>query len=92
MWQGSHHFCSTIVRILQGVAQGVSTRHLAAELGLDRKHLLERRHDIQRHLAQELPDSALLDGVVETDEMYQNAGEKRRAAPRSRRSAKTSRQ
>ena len=47
LWQGSHHGCCVIVRILQGFAQGTPTLHLAKELGIDRKHLLERRHKIQ---------------------------------------------
>ncbi len=44
VWQGTHHKCPMIVRILQGIAQGVSTLHLSKELGIDRKHLLTRRH------------------------------------------------
>ena len=75
--QGTHKRCSEIVRILQGIAQGVSTMHLAKELGIDRKHLLELRHKLQEFLADSaghLP--ALPDSVVEADEMYQNAGEK----------------
>jgi transposase-like protein len=65
-----------IVRILQGFAQGIPTLHLAKELGIDRKHLLERRHKIQEFVAQACIREALLDEVVEADEMYQNAGEK----------------
>jgi hypothetical protein len=47
LWGGTHHRCRVIVRILQGFAQGTPTLHLAKELGIDRKHLLERRHKIQ---------------------------------------------
>jgi hypothetical protein len=36
----------------QGFAQGTPTLHLAKELDIDRKHLLERRHKIQQFLAQ----------------------------------------
>lgn len=75
-WQGTHHSCSVIVRILQGIAQGVPTLHLAQELGIDRKHLLERRHEIQDFLAKACPREPLPDAVVEADELYQNAGEK----------------
>jgi len=78
LWQGTHHGCCLIVRILQGIAQGVPTRHLAQELGLDRKHLLERRHQIQTLAEQACPREALVDAVVEADEMDQNAGEKGR--------------
>jgi hypothetical protein len=76
LWQGSHHSCCVIVRILQGFAQGTPTLHLAKELGIDRKHLLERRHKIQSLAAQACIREPLPDEVVETDEMYQNAGEK----------------
>lgn len=76
LWQGTHHRCGVIVRILQGLAQGTPTLHLAQELGIDRKHLLERRHKIQALAAEACDRSPLPDPVVEVDEMYQNAGEK----------------
>lgn len=76
LWQGTHHRCSVIVRLLQGFAHGTPTRHLAQELGIDRKHLLERRHKIQELLAQACYRDRLPDAVVEADELYQNAGEK----------------
>ena len=76
LWQGTHHRCCLLVRILQGFVQGTSTRHLAKELGIDRKHLLERRHKIQELAAQACIREPLADEVVEADEMYQNAGEK----------------
>ena len=76
IWQGTHHKCSVIVRILQGIAQGTSTLHLAKELDIDRKHLLERRHQIQALTASACVHAPMLDDVVEADEMYQNSGEK----------------
>lgn len=76
LWQGTHHTCCLIVRILQGFAQGIPTLHLEKELGIDRKHLLERRHQIQALAAQACDREPLADAVVEVDEMYQNAGEK----------------
>ena len=76
LWEGTHHRCCVIVRILQGFAQGIPTLHLAKELGIDRKHLLERRHKIQALAAQACIREPLPDEVVEADEMYQNAGEK----------------
>jgi hypothetical protein len=45
--------------------------------------LLEFRHKIQGFAEDALPRVPLPDDVVEVDEMYQNAGEKRRAASRS---------
>ena len=76
LWQGTHHRRRVIVRILQGVAQGTPTLRLARELGIDRKHLLERRHKIQALAAEACNRSPLPDPVVDVDERYQNAGEK----------------
>lgn len=75
-WQGVHHACSIILMILQGISKGTPTKHLAAELHLDPKHLLERRHTIQAEALKHCPTSPLPDSTVEADEMYQNAGEK----------------
>lgn len=55
LWAKTRFSCSTIVLILRGVARGVSTNQLAHELGLDRSHLLVRRHAIQELLEQRLP-------------------------------------
>lgn len=76
VWQGTHHKCPVIVRILQGIAQGASTLHLAQELGIDRKHLLERRHIVQDFAASACIRTPMSENVTEVDEMYQNAGEK----------------
>jgi transposase-like protein len=54
IWSGSRYTCVQIVLILRGIAQGVPTEHLASELGIDRSHLLERRHEIQRLIEQGL--------------------------------------
>ena len=47
--------CRVIVLILRGIAQGTPSQHLARELGVDRRHLLDRRHAIQALLLQRLP-------------------------------------
>jgi hypothetical protein len=75
LWSGTHYDCKTIVVVLRGIAQGVSTLHLAEELDLDYSTLLDRRHQIQRQ-ALEGAQTGLPDRRVEADEMYQNAGEK----------------
>lgn len=54
VWSKSRYHCTTIVQILRGIAQGVPTKHLAAELGIDRGQLLERRHHIQALVEQRL--------------------------------------
>ncbi|HEY4682956.1 MAG TPA: hypothetical protein VIH17_06870 [Candidatus Acidoferrales bacterium] len=59
IWSKTRHSCATIVLILRGVAQGVPTAHLARELGVDRAHLLEHRHEIQQLIEQHFPPNSL---------------------------------
>jgi transposase-like protein len=54
IWSKSRYQCSTIILIMRGIAQGVSTKHLAEELDIDRSHLLRRRHAIQELLREHL--------------------------------------
>jgi transposase-like protein len=68
--------------ILHGVAQAASTAQMARELGCDRKHLLQLRHRLQGDALLRLDRNPLGDTVVEADEAYVNAGEKRDPAPR----------
>ena len=85
--QGMHRRLSQILLILRGVAQGQPPAQMARELGCDRKHLLELRHSLQEHARRWLDRNPLDDAMVEADEMYQNAGEKRDRARRPRRPA-----
>ena len=76
VWQGTHYDCKTIVLVIRGFVQGVPTKHLAEELGLDWGTLLARR-DAMQELAFEHRDTRPLeDEGTEADEMFQNAGEK----------------
>ena len=85
---GTHRRPADLVMILRGVAQGVSTARLAREHHASRWHLLELRHRLQANDEADPGRSAPLpDAVVEADEMYQNAGEKRGAARRPGRPA-----
>jgi len=68
------------VLILRGIAQGVPTAQLARELECDRAELLKWRHRLQDLAFRAADQAALSDRVVEADELYQNAGEKRCAA------------
>jgi transposase-like protein len=79
-WQGTHRTPAAILLILRGFAQGTPTAKLARELGASRRHLLGRRHEAQARAAAAADRTRLPDAVVEADEMYQNAGEKRRPA------------
>jgi transposase-like protein len=85
--QGSRRSAVELMLILRGFAQGVPTAKLARELGCDRKELLALRHRLQHAAWRYRDQSRLEDAAVEADEMYQNAGEKRRAAHRSARPA-----
>src|SRR5687768_16625348 len=87
--QGTQRRPIALVLILRGVAQGASTARLARELGCDRRELLDFRHRLQHAAWLFRVQSRLESRVVEADEMYQNAGEKRRAAHRPRGPAAT---
>lgn len=87
--QGTHRRPSQWLLILHGIATGQPTAQMARELGCDRKHLLELRHRLQEHARMWLDRNPLGDEVVEADEMYQNAGEKRHPARRPERPATT---
>lgn len=88
--QGTKRRPIELVLILRGIAQGASTARLARELGCSRPELLGFRHRLQEFGFEGLDRTPLADAVVEADEMFQNAGEKRRAAPRRGRPAPTS--
>jgi hypothetical protein len=71
-----------LLLILRGFAQGASTARLARELECDRLESLKFRHKLQDLASRSRDLDPLEDDAVEADEMYQDAGEKRRAAPR----------
>jgi transposase-like protein len=89
--EGTRRPASQWILILRGFAQGVSTSQLARELACDRKHLLELRHKLQERAAAGLDRRPLPDAILEADELYQNAGEKRETALRSPGSSATAR-
>jgi hypothetical protein len=67
-----------VILLLRGVCKGESSAGLSRELHLayDTVHHLRQQLHANAHRLQ--PDTPLLDAVTETDEMFQNAGEKRR--------------
>jgi transposase-like protein len=90
---GAKKSCRHLLLVLRGLAQGTTTAQLARELGCDYTHLLGLRHRLQGFAAQAAADQLpLTDAHAEADELYQNAGEKRHAAPRPRRPAAAARQ
>lgn len=66
-----------VVLLVRGVLKGESAATLARELGLSRTTVTELRHLIQENAAQLQSELPLKDNVVEADEMFQNAGEKK---------------
>lgn len=66
-----------VVLFLRGMLKGESSKTLATELKLSYKTVLTLRHHLQARVQQLQPDEQLPDGETETDEMFQNAGEKR---------------
>lgn len=92
VFKGTHHDLLRLFAIVRGVAQGTPTNQLCSELGCAYKELLGLRHKLQGFISEVTSKEPPLQGVVEIDEMYQNAGEKRRGAPRPERSAATARE
>ena len=69
-----------IVLLLRGFCKGETTQELAAEVSLSYQTVLTLRHAVQANAQAAQPNTPLLDRQTETDEMFQNAGEKRRKA------------
>jgi hypothetical protein len=87
IFQARHLRPSQVVLLLRGVCKGEPTAGLARELSLPRSTVHVLRQQLQQNARAMQPDTSLPDGVTETDEMFQNAGEKRRKARRPQRPA-----
>ena len=87
IFAGSHLGPRQVVLLLRGICKGEPSTVLAEELELSRRCVHEWRKRIQQNAYLMLSQSALRDAETETDEMFQNAGEKRRKARRSAGSA-----
>ena len=85
--RGTRRPPSQLLLIVRGIARSEPTARMARELSCDRKHLLEMRHRLQERARLAVDRNPLGDAVVEADECYVNAGEKRHPAPRSGRPA-----
>ena len=82
---------ATLVLLLRGIAKGEPTARLARELGLSRKQLHTLRQRVQSNLNETAPTGVMTGTAFEADELYQHAGEKKRAPSRSRRPAPATR-
>jgi transposase-like protein len=78
---------ATLVLLWRGMATGESTARLARELGLSRTQLHTLRQRLQANLHATAPPAVMSGTAFEADELYQNAGENKHAASRSRRPA-----
>jgi hypothetical protein len=86
IFEGSRKRPAVLVLLLRGIAKGESTARLARELQLSRQTVHTRRQQIQANLNDSAPTDMMDGTTFEVDELYQNAGEKRHAASRPKRS------
>ena len=77
VFQQHHLTPMQVVLLVRGVLKGEPATTLSAELGINYQTVLKLRHDLQANAQQLQPETPLLDDETETDEMFQNAGEKR---------------
>jgi transposase-like protein len=77
IFAGRHLTAQQVVLFLRGVSKGEPSTTLAEELGLSYPTVLNIRHQLQANVEREQPDTPLPDQQTETDEMFQNAGEKK---------------
>lgn len=67
-----------VILLLRGICKGESTACLARELQLAYDTVHHLRQHLHTNAMRAQPDTPLPDAVTETDEMFQNAGKKRR--------------
>ena len=73
-----HHLTpQQAVLLLRGILKGETTNELAAELGLNYLTVLTLRRQIQKNAERLQPETPVPDLEAESDELFQNAGEKR---------------
>lgn len=92
VFEGSSWSPAKAVLLLRGVCKGESSKSLAAELGVSRTTVILLRQRIQANGYATRAQTPLPDAVTETDEAFQNAGEKKRPALQSQRPAAPPRQ
>jgi hypothetical protein len=78
LFEARHVRPAQVVLLVRGVLKGERAARLARELRMSRTTTTELRHLIQANAAEMQTEMPLSDNVVEADEMFQNAGEKRR--------------
>jgi len=84
IFQQRHLTPQQVVLLIRGVLKGEPSTVLSDELDINYRTVLDLRREIQDNARDLRPESALADEQTESDEMFQNAGEKRDTAPESR--------
>jgi ribosomal protein L24 len=77
IFQQTHLTPMQVVLLMRGICKGESSKVLSVELKLNYVTVLTLRHAAQANAEKAQPDTPLPDQRTETDEMFQNAGEKR---------------
>jgi len=77
LFDGSQLTPMQVVLLLRGFLKGQSSAQLSRELDLAYKTVLKWRHRFQANAEVMQPDTPISDQASESDEMFQNAGEKR---------------
>jgi hypothetical protein len=77
VFEGRYFRPAQAVLLLRGVTKGNPSAEIAREIGVSRQTVHEVRREIQANAQRGQPQTRLEDKRTETDEMFQNAGEKR---------------
>lgn len=77
IFEGSRLDTRQVVLLLRGVCKGEPSAALAVELSLSRRTVHQWRKKLQANAYRMLSHTSLPNEETETDEMFQNAGEKR---------------
>jgi hypothetical protein len=77
VFEGRHFTPEQAVMLVRGIVKGEQAQILANEVGVCRHTVQAIRKLMQLNAEQHQPETSLADEVTETDEMFQNAGEKR---------------
>jgi transposase-like protein len=80
VFEGRYFRPAQAVLLLRGICKGEPAAAIAREIGVSRQTVHEVRKALQANAEQIQPQHPLPDQRTETDEMFQNAGEKKNGA------------
>ena len=90
VFEGKHFHPAQAILLLRGICKGESSAAIAREIGVSRQTILSIRRGLQNNAVNLQPQTCLPDSQTETDEMFQNAGEKKQPSSGSNGSPKAS--